>query len=374
MIDKSRMWISSADSNFLRSNVELLKQCFGICPSGLVRVFELTWRVSSIAHILQSRLGTLGCKIAHHTDDSWHHHVKILNNHSTIVQQGKLDMVMRKSMNHLLVVLPRTTRSESIVYKRVLTCLAQNFSVIYAAEPHTEKVVEKMSRLEAATNRDNRIPRGRIAEYLRKGLLSIRAPNEVHASLKGSHQTSIAWANKNPTSRGLLVIRAPVSILRSRGNLVEFENAISWKMNDDLHICWYDDDREFDRLSFEQMIFLLQCHHASIHNGWSYREWHLEDIHELVAGSIDEELGKGTSYLVFKTMKLVYNLKEQALYSDPKLLRMRLRRIIGEKATDLVIANASNSIRKALEFTPVRVVPRVQPKVNLSSLDPTSTF
>jgi hypothetical protein len=273
-----------------------------------------------------------------------------------------------------MVILPRTTRSESIVYKRILSFLAENFSVIYAAEPHTEKVIEKMSRLEAATDRDNDIPRGRIADYLKKGLLNILAPNEVHPSRKGSHQKSTTRAHNNPTSRGVLVIRTPVNIHRSQGSLVEFENAINWKMNDNLHICWYDDDREFDRLSFEQMIFLLQCHHASIHNGWSYREWHLEDIHELVAGSIDEELGKGTSYLVFKTMKLVYNLKEEALYSDPKLLRIRLRRIIGEKATDLVITNASNSIRKALEFSPVRVAPRVRPNVNLSSLDPTSTF
>lgn len=69
-------------------------------------------------------------------------------------------------------------------------------------------------------------------------------------------------------------------------------------------------------------------------------------MQELIKESIDGILGKGTSDLIIKTMKLVYRMEEETVIRRPQLFADTLERIIGENAASTVLINVLNNMKE----------------------------
>jgi|GEM_PF-3981434 len=69
------------------------------------------------------------------------------------------------------------------------------------------------------------------------------------------------------------------------------------------------------------------------------------EMQELIRESIDNILGKGTSGLIIKTMKLVYHMDEETVVRRPQLFADTLERIVGENTASTVLMNILNKMK-----------------------------
>lgn len=116
-------------------------------------------------------------------------------------------------------------------------------------------------------------------------------------------------------------------------------------------IWWYNDLDAFAKLSFSELVSLVNSHYAIIHSGWSYREWHRSHTVSLVSDGIDKVLGKGTCRLIMKTLKLVYKLDEGVFVSQPQLFEEKARLVLGDNLANFVFELVADVIRKELLFS-----------------------
>lgn len=66
------------------------------------------------------------------------------------------------------------------------------------------------------------------------------------------------------------------------------------------------------------------------------------DIRKIRA-AIDQSLGKETSDLIFKTLKLVYKIDEEVIVSNPELFEEKIRKMLGDSAAEAVIKAISKA-------------------------------
>jgi hypothetical protein len=251
------------------------------------------------------------------------------------------------------------------IYRKIEHYLSNNYSVIYAAEPKPLRVTNQMSKV--MDDKDTAHSEMQIEDYISNGALTIIAQDRVYAADKAghldSHEVINTWNSlilktmkHKPKFKGIVAIGAPLAFVQNNNTnnseLLDYENRMGKSFAKPVQaICWYNDWDSFAKLSFSELVSLLNSHYAIIHNGWFYREWHRSNIASFVTDGIDKVLGKGSSNLIMQTLKFVYRLDEGALVSRPQLFEEKARLVLGDNSADFVFELIADAIRKEMLFS-----------------------
>lgn len=252
------------------------------------------------------------------------------------------------------------------IYKRIWDYLSSGYAVIYAAESDPSKMIRQVSKLakELAPARETE-----IEKYITSGALTIISRDEFYSpsktqlpdinkmlSLWHSH---VLKAQKRSKPRGVIAIGNPSAFLeldnKHRIKLAEYERAIGKEFAKPVEaICWYSNSKVVAKLSFSNLVTLINYHHSTIHDGWSYREWRPYDIVAQVEEGMDRVLGEGTTRLIFKTLKLVYKIDpERTIIFQPEVFEEKLTKIMGNSVSQLLFEVLADALRKEMSFTRV---------------------
>jgi hypothetical protein len=114
-------------------------------------------------------------------------------------------------------------------------------------------------------------------------------------------------------------------------------------------ICYFDANT-FSKLGLARIIHFLDYHEHVIYHGGIYLQWQPQMILEVINRSIDAVLGRGTSVLLEKMLKLVYHLDyDSVLLSKPELFEEHLRKMFG-KSADMILARIQKEIVAHLSY------------------------
>lgn len=75
----------------------------------------------------------------------------------------------------------------------------------------------------------------------------------------------------------------------------------------------------------------------NLENKSEYVKEEKEKIVDAMMAALDEYLGANTSYLLFKTLKLVYKIDEDQVRAQPGLLQTMLAKLLGEDTVRLIL-------------------------------------
>ncbi len=134
--------------------------------------------------------------------------------------------------------------------------------------------------------------------------------------------------------QGIVVIGTPKPFIDTNNidKLIIYERQIGRRFNIPLEaVCCYD-SVVFSKLGFTNMIRFLNYHEYTIYQGGIYLQWQPSIILRIIDRAIDDALGPGTSRLLLKTLKLVYNADQDSIVSQPELFEAMLRGVFGKTA------------------------------------------
>jgi hypothetical protein len=270
--------------------------------------------------------------------------------------------------SHSIIVSKSPKEAKNAIHRRIGEYLSNNHLVIYVAEPKPSQVIQQMSKVMRKHNDEKE-----IEEYIASGALTVIDRDEFYSpkntrqlepqNLLNSWYSLIMQARRNkPRSKRVVAIGNPSIFLEFsngkdyRDNLIGYENKIGKRSDKPVEaICWYNISENYPKLSFSQLVSILNAHQAVIHNGWLYREWHPNAIVEFVHYGIDKILGEGASSLISKTLRMVYRIDEQEiLVSQPELFEEKLSKIMGETTTKLVFEIISDALTKEISFNRIQ--------------------
>jgi hypothetical protein len=129
---------------------------------------------------------------------------------------------------------------------------------------------------------------------------------------------------------------------------------VNGEFNNDIFlegICCYNAEL-IEKLSISDLICLLNAHSYTIHSGGIYREWDQEKILEVIHRGVIKAMGEVSEEIMFKVLEIVFNINDDSIILKPDLFESRVRRMIGQKAADIVFRSVSREIMKQITFNP----------------------
>ena len=257
-----------------------------------------------------------------------------------------------------------TSDNLSAVYRKMNEYLSNGYAVIYAAELETSLSTDQIfSNLQKSG-----IIEG-IKRHIETGALTILNKEQMRSS--GTAQIDIqtmsdAWLlvekmkRKNRFKRFLVISDASLAFSEagSLGKLVEYERQISKMLADKkaiIHvICCYVDS-SIKKMPLAYLIPVVAAHQCSVHyqlssagENWLYKQWQPGIILELMHREIERALGSGANYLIFRTLDLIYKIKEDAIISQPSVFEDKLRKILGKSVAQSLVDSIAKEIRNRL--------------------------
>lgn len=151
--------------------------------------------------------------------------------------------------------------------------------------------------------------------------------------------------------QGIVVIGTPKLFIDTNNvdKLMIYERQIGRRLNMPLEaVCCYD-AVAFSKLGFTNMIRFLNYHEYTIYQGGVYLQWQPSIILRIIDRAIDDALGPGTSRLLLKTLKLIYNVDSDSIVSQPELFEDILRKIFCKTAS-VVLDKIQKEITKELLY------------------------
>ncbi|HEX7032941.1 MAG TPA: MEDS domain-containing protein [Nitrososphaera sp.] len=151
--------------------------------------------------------------------------------------------------------------------------------------------------------------------------------------------------------QGVVVIGTPKLFIDTNNidKLMIYERQIGRRFNMPLEaVCCYD-AVAFSKLGFTNMIRHLNFHEYTIYQGGVYLQWQPSMILRIIDRAIDDALGPGTSRLLLKILKLVYNAEPDSIVSKPELYEAMLRGVFGRTA-GIVLDKIQMEITKELLY------------------------
>lgn len=252
------------------------------------------------------------------------------------------------------------------VYRQVWKYLSNDYAIIYAAEPDPSRVIQQMSKVAAELAPDeereieNCITRRALTVINRNEFYQPSKTNELDIpKLTGLWRSLVLEVHKQSKPRGIVAIGDPSTFFENDDSshrhikLAQYESAICKELVKPLEeaICWYNNPGLVAKMSFSDLVNLINTHHSTIHTGWLYREWRPHDIIAHVREGMDRVLGKGTANLIFKTLQLVYKVDpEQTIIFQPDVFEEKLRKIMGDSIAKLLFDVLADALRKEVSF------------------------
>lgn len=252
-------------------------------------------------------------------------------------------------------------------------------AVIYVAETDPSRVLQQISEMMRAEDHDNDTSI-KIEDYVSSGALTIIDKDEFYSpektqqldprNLNRSWQSLILQTRRRIKLKfkRLMTIGNP-SILLDLGKGIDYRHKMiefEWRISSETIprsveiICWYNSPKIHPKLSFADLVSILNAHDATIHTGRKYRQWYGDTIISYVQNGIDDVLGNGASNLIFKTLRMVYNLDPQAtITSKPELFEEKVTKIIGRRTAKIVFKKIIDTIKREMAFNSRADVPDV---------------
>jgi len=266
------------------------------------------------------------------------------------------------------------------IYSQVLDYLLDGRTVIYLAESRPSHVMQQISRaMDGKQQSRTRFINNRdLHDYVASGALTVIDSDEFFSSIEEPRQrfdvdrlihslrTLISEAREKRSissstnrSTGIVAICTGTAFLQSKGipKMLEYERELQQnsKFGKSVEfVCWHNDLKLFERLPFSTLLSILNAHDATIHTYWQYRKWDSGVIFGHVRDGIDNVLGDGSAYLVFKTLKMVYRLDPQeTITSKPELFEEKVTKILGERTAESVLGMIADAIRKEMAYSEI---------------------
>ncbi|HEX7032342.1 MAG TPA: MEDS domain-containing protein [Nitrososphaera sp.] len=237
------------------------------------------------------------------------------------------------------------------LYDKISHYASQNYAVIYAVENDTTQTVRHMSRHGAEV--EALVESGALTIVGRNAMYSVEETNfDSHALLNMWHNLMLKIKKRSDFGGILAIGTAEVFFEHAVGpcKLISYEEMVGKKFEIPLEaICCYSENA-IARLSLAEIVAILNAHHSTIHRGWHYRKWHPNAIVALARSGLEKQLGAGLSNLIFKTMKLCYQIGDDEIISNPAIFESMLQRLIGKRMAEAAIAHIKEEIRDSISF------------------------
>lgn len=274
-------------------------------------------------------------------------------------------------------------KTRDFIYGQVLEYLLDGRTVIYFAESHPSNVMRQISRVmnqKQQQSKTRHISNKDLHDYVTSGALTVIDSDELYSSIEEPRQefdvdrlihslhTLISEARRKRSGRGgstkrpagIVAISTGTAYLQAKGipKLLEYEKELQHESkfgsSSVEFICWHNDPKLFERLPFGSLLSILNVHDATIHASWQQRKWDSDTIFGHVRDGIDDVLGSGSAYLIFKTLKMVYRLDPQeTISSSPELFEEKVTKILGERTAQRVFRMIADAIRQEMMYCEV---------------------
>jgi hypothetical protein len=273
--------------------------------------------------------------------------------HSLICIAGRL--LPSSSSLHL------TSEQERLIpyhhfYDKIALYLSQGYAVIYVLESDITKVIRNLSKACAIE----------IEEYIEKGALTIIDANSFYSPsetrldyniLLAQWQKIISSVSKRGKFRGVMVMGMPhAAFFDGRENqqkLIEYEEQVAKHYDGSLQVfCCYKKEL-IDKLPLGYLLRLLAAHQDtaisssdnSNQGSFGTNNQNVQRTIDLIEEGLAEAVGKETSVLVLKTLKLIYKIDRDKIVSDPETFEEKIRKMLGKEAADPVLRMIAERIK-----------------------------
>ncbi|AIF82476.1 hypothetical protein NTE_00394 [Candidatus Nitrososphaera evergladensis SR1] len=256
---------------------------------------------------------------------------------------------------HSLCLLQQT--EYAYLYDIIGRYLSNGYAVIYAAEPNTDKVLERMAR--AGID---------VEQYFENGMLKVMSLDSVYISDHEKNlsvsQTLESWHNiisrtmDETKAKGILAIGSTDAFIQDgqEEHVKEYEDSIGKRPRSLTEaVCCYDTD-SFSDTSVSTLIAILNAHEYTIHYGAQYAEWKEDKLQSVLASAFNKVLGSTTSDLMLKTLKSVYKIDEKTILSDPEVLESAVAKFFKD-SSPAILAAVLKDLKTEIAFR--RQVPAV---------------
>ena len=253
--------------------------------------------------------------------------------------------------------------TDSSIYKPLYQisnkCLENGYGVLYAAEslPNERDKAKVTESIQNASNTDD------VKNNISKGLLTVIDSETTYKDNAGgryivdfllSNVSQIQRNLRQEKTKGAVIFNAPDPYF-SRGKydaFMDFEGEMTKTLPNYVGIlCWYKRGW-LNKLSLAHAISILADHKYTIHNtDWQYKQWNTTKIIDVISKGIDNNLGEGSSTLLFQTMKSAYKLKQDAIINTPITFEEVLRKLLGKDDANPVISSIIEEIIKEVQFS-----------------------
>jgi hypothetical protein len=237
--------------------------------------------------------------------------------------------------------------------------LQNGYSVLYTAEPlphetDKSKIIENIQNVHT-DNIDE------VQNNISKGLLTVIDSDTIYKeNTSGTYIVDFLLSNVSRMkqkaqhmTKGAMILNAPDPFF-SHGNydvFLDFEEIIDKALLNDIGLlCWYR-TKWLNKLSLAYTISLLTNHKCTIDKQWKYKEWDPHRIIDVVSKGIDNNLGEGSSVLLFQTMRAAYKLNQDDIIYRPIIFEETLKKLLGKDDVNSLINSIFEEIKKEAGFT-----------------------
>lgn len=240
------------------------------------------------------------------------------------------------------------------MYEKINHYASENYAVIYTAENDTTQAVRHMSQHGV-----------KVKALVESGALTIVGRDKVYYSVEttelDSHTLLNLWhklmlnVKRRTSFKGILAIGSVDAFFArssSHDKLVKYEEIVGKKFHIPLEaiFCYYS-SKTISQLSLGDLVAVLNAHQFTLHRGCHYREWNAYRTLQLVSeGMMSRALAKDLCRLIFRTMRLCYNIDERQIISNPSVLEEMLIRIIGRNAAEHALTYVKDEIKTSILY------------------------
>lgn len=240
--------------------------------------------------------------------------------------------------------------------------LSQDYGVIYAIEaegvdiPKNQFVNHVYMKIRQSGLVED------VEDHIQAGALRIINVREIYSSeLVGDTAAllqkwmSILKEARKSKFKNIAIIAGGTKAFSDSSNqmgLVAYEQAVletAKKLRSVHIICCYLKE-SLDQLQFAQLVSITNAHDCNIipvQSGIESRGIPTSAILEAVVDGIEDILGKGSGRLIIQTMKVVYEIDENAIISDPSIFQEKLQKMLGN-TSNIVLESITNKIKETI--------------------------
>jgi hypothetical protein len=225
-------------------------------------------------------------------------------------------------------------------HEKMTFYLSQGYAVAYVVENNVTQVVQNLSKIGMP-----------VEDYVESGALKIIDAGSFYSLSKLDHNILLLQWHKVLSSiskksfKGVMVMGMPHEAFfdnkENQQKLIEYEEQVAKNYDNSFQVfCCYTKEL-LDKLPLDYLIRLLAAHQdvatnqndnglaANFNNSTNYPR-HVSRLVNLVEEGLATALGKETSALVLKTLKLVYKINKDDIVANPELFEEKIKRMFGD--------------------------------------------